>query len=159
MVFVGGVLLAWRFDGSRVALTLLALALADRALLHGGPNVREAVALLLPINLAAFSWLKERGLLTPRGSIKLGALVLQALAVAPLARAHAPAAVSFWLSQPLVRWPALAAVPLPQPALAAWLLAAALAVARFVKRPGAMEAGFFWALLTPLVAHRESTPP
>jgi diguanylate cyclase (GGDEF)-like protein len=152
LVFVGGVLLAWRFDRSRVALTLLALALADRALLHGGPNVREAVALLLPINLAAFSWLKERGLLTPRGSIKLGALVLQALAVAPLARAHAPAAVSFWLSQPLVRWPALAAVPLPQPALAAWLLAAALAVARFVKRPGAMEAGLLWALLTAFVA-------
>src|SRR5258708_4073442 len=126
MVFVGGVLLAWRFDGSRVALTLLALALADRALLHGGPNVREAVALLLPINLAAFSWLKERGLLTPRGSIKLGALVLQALAVAPLARAHAPAAVSFWLSHPLVRSPALAVVPLSQPALVAWLRAAGL---------------------------------
>jgi diguanylate cyclase (GGDEF)-like protein len=152
LVFVGGVLLAWRFDRSRIALTLLALALADRAMLHGGPNVRGAVALLLPINLAAFSWLKERGLLTPRGSIKLGALVLQALAVAPLARAHAPAAVSFWLSHPLVRWPALGAVPLPQPALAAWLLAAGLAVARFVKRPGAMEAGLLWALLTAFLA-------
>src|SRR5216684_1055931 len=125
LVFVGGVLLAWRFDRSRVALTLLALALADRAMLHGGPNVRGAVALLLPINLAAFSWLKERGLLTPRGSIKLGALVL---------------------------WPALGAVPLPQPALAAWLLAAGLAVARFVKRPGAMEAGLLWALLTAFLA-------
>src|SRR5216684_4200216 len=123
LVFVGGVLLAWRFDRSRVALTLLALALADRAMLHGGPNVRGAVALLL-----------------------------QALAVAPLARAHAPAAVSFWLSHPLVRWPALGAVPLPQPALAAWLLAAGLAVARFVKRPGAMEAGLLWALLTAFLA-------
>src|SRR5260370_347342 len=94
LVFVGGVLLAWRFDRSRVALMLLALALADRALLHGGRNVHDAVALLLPINLAAFSWLKERGLLTPRGSIKVAALLLQALAVAPLARSHAPAAFS-----------------------------------------------------------------
>jgi diguanylate cyclase (GGDEF)-like protein len=152
LVFVGGVLLAWRFDRSRVALMLLALALADRALVHGGPNVRQAVALLLPINLAAFSWLKERGLLTPRGSIKLGALALQALAVAPLARAHAPAAVSFWLSDPIVRWPALAAVPLSQPALAAWLVAAGLVVARFVTRPAAMEAGALWALLTAFVA-------
>ena len=152
LVFVGGFLLAWQFDRSRVALTLLALAFADRALLHGGRNVPEAVALLLPINLAAFSWLKERGLLTPRGSIKLGALLLQALAVAALARAHAPAAVSFWLSYPLLRWPALAAVPLPQPALAAWLLAAGVAVARFVRRPAALEAGLLWALPTALLA-------
>ena len=152
LVFVGGLLLAWQFDRSRVALTLLALALADRALLHGGPNVREAVALLLPINLAAFSWLKERGLLTPRGFIKVGALLLQALAVAALARAHALAAVSSWVSHPLVGWPAQAAVPLPQLALAAWLLAAGLAVYRFVTRPAAMEAGWLWALLTALLA-------
>jgi diguanylate cyclase (GGDEF)-like protein len=152
LVFVGGLLLAWQFDRSRVAVTLLALALADRALLHGGPNVHQVVALLLPINLAAFSWLKERGLLTPRGGIKLGALLLQALAVAALARAHAPAAVAFWLGQKLVGWPALAAVPLSQPALAAWLLAAGLAVARFVTRPAALEAGSSWALLTALFA-------
>jgi diguanylate cyclase (GGDEF)-like protein len=34
----------------------------------------------------------------------------------------------------------------------AWLLAAGLAVARFVKRPGAMEAGSLWAVLTALLA-------
>jgi len=43
-------------------------------------------------------------------------------------------------------------VPLPQPALAAWLVAAGLAVARFVARPAAMEAGTLWALLTAFVA-------
>jgi diguanylate cyclase (GGDEF)-like protein len=152
LVFVGGLVLAWRFDRSRVALMLLALALADRALLHGGPDVRRAVALLLPINLVAFLWLKERGLLTLRGSIKLGALLLQALAVVALARARVPPAVTFWLTYPLVRWPALAAVPLPQPALAAWLIAAGFAVARFVTRPMAMEAGPLWAMLTALLA-------
>src|ERR1700682_5603639 len=131
LVFVGGLLLAWQFDRSRVALTLLALALADRALPPGGPNVREPVALLLPINLAAFSWLKERGLLTPRGFIKVGALLLQALAVAALARAHALAAVSSWVSHPLVGWPAQAAVPLPQLALAAGLLSAGRGRGRF----------------------------
>lgn len=151
LVFVGGFLLAWQFDRSRIALTLLVLALADRALLHGGHNVHDVVALLLPVNLAAFSWLKERGLLTPRGAIKVGALLLQALGVAALARAHSPAAVS-WLSHPLVTWPALAAVPLSQPALAAWLIAAGLAVARFVTRPAALESGLLWAGLTTLLA-------
>jgi diguanylate cyclase (GGDEF)-like protein len=151
LVFVGGFLLAWQFDRSRIALTLLALALADRALLHGGRNVHDVVALLLPVNLAAFSWLKERGLLTPRGAIKLGALLLQALGVAALARAHAPAGLS-WLSHPLVNWPALAAVPLRQPALAVWLIAAGFVVARFVTRPAALEAGLLWAVLTTLIA-------
>src|SRR5260370_18110048 len=64
LVFVGGVLLAWRFDRSRIALTLLALALADRAMLHRGPNVPGAAPPLLPITLAPFPFPNRRVLLT-----------------------------------------------------------------------------------------------
>src|SRR5260370_5429299 len=78
-VFAAGLLLAWRFNSSRLLFSLLALLLAHRAVafFSNGPlptgNVlagpgRTAVALtalLIPLNLIAFAQLRERGLSIP----------------------------------------------------------------------------------------------
>jgi len=74
-VFAAGLLLAWRFNSSRVLVSLLVLLLAHRAIdffaagqlagpVHGGPG-RMAVtlsALLIPLNFVVFASMRERGL-------------------------------------------------------------------------------------------------
>mgnify|MGYP003693772843 CR=1 FL=1 len=70
-VLGGGILLGWRFDRSRLVLSLLVLLLAERALLIPAPAgdaagevsrvVAAMIALLLPLDLAALSWLPSVG--------------------------------------------------------------------------------------------------
>ncbi|MBI3031667.1 MAG: hypothetical protein HYY64_19365, partial [Candidatus Rokubacteria bacterium] len=150
-VFGVGLLLAWRFDRSRLVLALLVLALADRGLLYGSPPVARAVALLLPLDLAALSWLSERGLLTPRGRVKLMVLLLQAAVVVLISRPElAPAAA--WLDYVFVESAWLRALGLPQPALLAFVLAFGLVAARFIRHPTVLESGSVWALVAALLA-------
>jgi diguanylate cyclase (GGDEF)-like protein len=93
-VLGGGILLGWRFDRSRLVLSLLVLLLAERSLLIPPPAgdaaaevprvVAAMVALLLPLDLAALSWLPERGLWGAGGRISLVLLALQIAFVALL---------------------------------------------------------------------------
>lgn len=151
IVFGGGILLAWRFDRSRLVLALLVLALADRALLYGTPSMSRAVAFLLPLDLAALSWLSERGFLTPRGQVKLMVLLLQALGVALLSRPELSDAAT-WLDYAFVESDWLRALGLPQVAILAFVLAGALVALRFVRHPTALESGSAWALAAALLA-------
>ncbi len=151
VVFGGGILLAWRFDRSRLVLALLILALSDRALFHLGRPAANAVALLLPLDLAALSWLSERGLLSRRGRWKLAVLLLQALAVALISRPElAPVAV--WLDYRLVDIPWLGVLGLPQPALLAFVLAFILVTLRFTRQPTFLAGGSLWALIAAFLA-------
>jgi len=85
-VFAAGLLLAWRFNSSRVLFSLLVLLLAHRAVnffsagqiqagslqagsVHTGPG-RTAVALaalLIPLNFIVFATMRERGRPLPPG--------------------------------------------------------------------------------------------
>lgn len=155
VVFGVGILLAGRFDRSRVVLALLVLALADRALLYLGPVGFSAVALLLPLDLGVLSWLSERGVLTPRGRVKLMLLLLQLLAVV-LISYPALGAVAAWLDHPIFESPVLhavgRAVGLPEPALLAFALAFPLVTVRFMFHPTALESGSIWALIAAFLA-------
>jgi diguanylate cyclase (GGDEF)-like protein len=113
--------------------------------------VSRAVALLLPLDLAALSWLSERGLLTPRGQVKLMVLLLQALAVALLSRPELSAAAA-WLDHTFVESAWLRAPGLPQVAVLAFVLAGALVALRFVRHPTALESGSVWALVASFLA-------
>src|SRR2546428_367493 len=96
LVFGAGMLLAWRFNRSQLVLALLVLFVADRVLVHvaqaraplgsTGRVVYTCVALLLPLDLAAVAWMTERSMRGPLGRWLLGALGVQPLAVALLAR-------------------------------------------------------------------------
>lgn len=159
VVFGGGILLAWRFDRSRLVLALLVLALADGALLRvagsraagTGRVVFDAVALLLPLNLAALSWIAERGLLTPRGLWRGLLLAAQALAVAAISRPTLAGSAA-WLEHRLVETGMLRAIDLPQPAIVAFALAFLLVTLRFILHPTPLEAGSVWALIGALLA-------
>ncbi len=157
-VLAAGVLLGWRFNRSRLVFALLILGLADRALLHfaydhsaSGKIAYNAIAVLLPLNLALFALIKERGIVTVRGLARAALILAQPLIVALLYRTQR-ADLSAYLEY---KFPAAAFLDhalLPQPALLAFVIAFLVLLIAFAKHKGAIEGGFLWALVLALLA-------
>jgi GGDEF domain-containing protein len=156
-VLGGGILLGWRFDRSRLALTLVTLLLADQAL-HGwapaggagevGRAVFAGVALLLPLDLALLAWLPERGLLAVPGRLALGALAAQVGLIALLGQPlFLP--LAGWLERPIVgaRFGAM-----PEASLLLFLVAFGVLAARAVLHASALESGAVWTLVAAFLA-------
>ncbi|MGO8986972.1 MAG: diguanylate cyclase domain-containing protein [Terriglobales bacterium] len=143
--FTAGLLLAWRFNSSRVLFSLLAVLLAHRAVdffargqVRYGPG-RMAVALaalLLPLNFIAFASMRERGLIFAGIAPRFSLLFLESVAFAVLCRPE---------NSPANAHPTgTAAIPL-------WIFlsfAAAIAVLvrRFFLTRKPIEPGFVWAV-------------
>jgi hypothetical protein len=118
-----GVLLGWYFNRSRVVFALLLLAVADATLLRFGVGestgegvgrtVFDALSVLLPLNLAGYAMLNERGLLTTRGLRRLVLIPTQVVAVLLIVLLdwQGPAA---WLEHPFVDVRLTAWTVLPQ---------------------------------------------
>ena len=145
-VFAAGLLLAWRFNSSRVLFSLLVLLLAHRAVdffaagqTHTGTGRTAAAlaALLIPLNFIVFAELRERGLSVAGIAPRFGLLFLESVVFAVMCRPensptdpHHPGAV---------------AIPL-------WiLLSFAAAIAVFVRRffltRKPIEPGFAWSVV------------
>src|SRR5208337_1261522 len=149
-VFVAGLLLAWRFNSSRVLFSLVVLLLAHRAVdffaagtvLTGyalrGPG-RTAVALaalLVPLNFVAFASMRERGLVIAGIAPRFGLLFLESVVFAVLCRPENSPASSH---QP-------GADTIPLWILLSFLLAIAVFVRRFFQTRKPMEPGFVWSV-------------
>jgi diguanylate cyclase (GGDEF)-like protein len=153
-VFAAGLLLAWRFNSSRLLFSLLALLLAHRAVaffsngpLQTGPlltgNVltgpgRTAVALaalLIPLNFIAFAQMRERGLSVAGIAPRFGLLFLEAVVFAVLCR---PENSPVNLLHP-------GAFPIPLWILLSFVAAIAVFVWRFVQTRKPIEPGFAWS--------------
>jgi diguanylate cyclase (GGDEF)-like protein len=158
VIFFAGILLGWRFKRSQLVVALAVLFAAERAIAFFpafgtsapvGRVVFAAVALLLPLNLAAIAWLSERTMSMWPGRIVEGAILIQPLAIALLLRPELTL-VAQSLQQEIVingvrvtRIPALAVV--------AGLVALALATLRFVVRRTVIQASLVWAVLAALL--------
>src|SRR6185503_11494615 len=151
VVLGAGILMAWRFDRSRLVFTLAALFFADRALLlwapvdGGGGDVGRvvfgALALLLPVDLAALAWLPERGLLARPGQVALAVLAAQIILIAVLCQPlFVPLAVR--LDAPR-GGSALGALSLG--ALALFAVAFGILAQRAVRQRTSVESGAVWA--------------
>jgi diguanylate cyclase (GGDEF)-like protein len=144
-VFAAGLLLAWRFNSSRVLFSLLVLLLAHRAVdffsagrLHTGPG-RTAVALaalLVPLNFIAFAAMRERGLTVAGIAPRFGLLFFESVVFAVLCRPenspadpHHPSAagIPFWI-------------------LLSFAAAIAVFVRRFFQTRKPIEPGFMWSV-------------
>ena len=160
-VFGVGVVMGWYFNRSRIVFALVVLALAGLALPRAAGDhlavegtsraLFLAVAALLPLNLAGFATLKERGLFSASGVSRLAAIATQFLAVDLTIRWEWNTPHE-WLAYPLADVWLTAWTPLPQVSLAAFGLAAVLLVARCVLRRDPIDAGFLWALVSSLAA-------
>jgi len=144
-VFAAGLLLAWRFNSSRVLFSLLVLLLAHRAVdffaagqIHTGPG-RTAVALaalLIPLNFIVFAQMRERGLTIAGIAPRFGLLFLESVVFAVLCRPeNSP-------SDP--HHPNAAAIPLW--ILLTFIAAIAVFVRRFYQTRKPIEPGFVWSV-------------
>jgi diguanylate cyclase (GGDEF)-like protein len=153
--FGAGLLLAWRFNSSRVLFSLLTLLLAHRAVdffafapsdatrihqaqISSGPSQTAIIlaAVLVPLNFIVFAALRERGLIiagiAPRFALLLVESVVVAIGCRPensSAGLHHSAAISL----PLWTWLAFAA-------------AIAVFLQRFIQTRRPIEPGFAWSI-------------
>ena len=147
-VFAAGLLLAWRFNSSRVLFSLLSLLLAHRAVaffsgpvflasVQSGPGRRAAVlaALLVPLNFIVFALMRERGLSIAGIAPRFGLLFLESVFFAVLCRpensgnpVHDGASIPLWT-------------------LLSCAAAIALFIQRFFQNRRPIEPGFVWSIV------------
>lgn len=144
-VFTAGLLLAWRFNSSRVLFSLLVLLLAHRAInffsdgqVHTGPG-RMAVALaalLIPLNFIMFARMRERGLVIAGIAPRFFLLFLESVMVAVLCRPEN--------SPGNPRHPGEAKIPIW--ILLSFVAATAVFIWRFFQTRKPIEPGFAWSV-------------
>jgi diguanylate cyclase (GGDEF)-like protein len=145
-----GIFLGWRFNRTRVLWAVAVLVLVERFLALTTPFAYEYVLqvgpVLVPLNLALFSWWSERGLFTLHGLLRLVILLLQLGCTVWLYFTRGGEVIA-WLERPVVVSPFLDQFPLSQIALLIILLSLVAALVRFVKKIEALESSFCWALV------------
>jgi diguanylate cyclase (GGDEF)-like protein len=160
-IFLGGLILSAVFRRGRIFFALLILSITHAALTWLTPRIApdagrvlmSATALLLPLNLMGLAFLKERGIISPAGRLRLAILATQAVAVAALCLPQT-AFYATWLDrrflpQLLSDWSRL-----PQPALAAFAIAAVVLMCYLMSRYRSVESGLLWALAAGFLAFR-----
>jgi diguanylate cyclase (GGDEF)-like protein len=159
-VLISGVLLAIRFRSGRVCSALIILFLAHRAIeffaagggvLRGpGRTAFEAVALLLPLNFMALSFVRERGWTPQALAPRLGLLFVESVFVAVISRPDetAPAFLHPAILSPgLFHW-----TKVPQIAWLAFAAAIGVLLVRFLRFRKPVESGLLWSLATAFCA-------
>ncbi|HKE32068.1 MAG TPA: GGDEF domain-containing protein [Candidatus Angelobacter sp.] len=149
------------FHRSRLFLASLVIALSFAALVWLTPRLSpghqqilfNAITFFLPLNLLSLSFLHDRGLISPAGERRLAFIGVQVLLVAGLmlptfARLAELLERSF-VSPRFSGWSKI-----PQPALAAFALAAMLMTISLARRYRAVESSLLWGLISVLVALR-----
>ncbi|MGC8492313.1 MAG: diguanylate cyclase [Syntrophobacteraceae bacterium] len=158
LVLVAGLLLGWRFNRSRLVFALLILGAADRILVHfetgarfsTGPGklVFFAAAILLPLNFALLSVIKERGIASPSGIRRICFLLAQPAAVFVLWHRF-PRTSVVWLERPIIKASFLKFFPVlhvPQVAVLSGIAGILTLAFRYYRVRGPLESGFLWAL-------------
>jgi diguanylate cyclase (GGDEF)-like protein len=138
--------LAARFRRDRLVLAAVTLGLGAAALTRWtSPIAFQAVAALVPLDLALFALLGERGLFTPAGAARWGLLAAQAVLLGVLVgpSGHRLGAV---LGRPLFGAALPAWTPLGHLAALACALAALTLLGRYAFTRGPVESGLLGAL-------------
>ncbi len=165
IVLTFGLIFGWYFASSRMILSLLVLALADRALVLFPPTDADQAALnetiiaitafLVPLNLLAFSILKEDSLSTFRGLTRVALVLVQPFLLLwlclPDQRDLASSFTREYIPSLYTEW-----TPIPQPALFAFATALLLHVIRFSLHRDPLEGGAIWALFAIFVVYHTS---
>jgi diguanylate cyclase (GGDEF)-like protein len=139
-VFAAGLLLAWRFNSSRILFSLLTLLLAHRAVdffsdAHGHTAITLA-ALFIPLNFIAFAVMRERGLIIAGIAPRFVVLLLESVVFAVLCGPGNSAAKLHHSSEPAV----------PLWIFLSFVIALAVFVRRFFQTHKPIEPGFAWSV-------------
>jgi diguanylate cyclase (GGDEF)-like protein len=157
LALVGGLGLSLFFNRGRVFFVLLLLGLfylVSRSYLTQG--VTEPVprvlflcsSVLIPVNLALFCFMRERGIFSHAGRLRLGFLAAQVGAVFWIARFRLDyRAIPDLIDRPLVKSSFLSGLALPQSALLLFLVAGLLVMIRALKRRYPIDVALLGALV------------
>jgi diguanylate cyclase (GGDEF)-like protein len=156
-----GLVFGWYLSSSRLVLSLIILALADRAVIlfppidpdpaSAGHAIFATTTFLLPLNLMALSLIKEEAISTWRGVLRLPLVLIQPfLALWLFLPEQAGLALS--LQQPLLPMLTTDWTALPQPSLLAFGGALLLIGARFIVEKNPLDSGSLWALIASFTA-------
>ena len=148
--------------GSRLFFAMLIVALSDRALVWLAPTLSsvginrtifDAVAVLLPLNLLALSFMRDRGIVSPRGRRRVAFIAAQIAVVVTVILFH-PAQVraASLLQGEIVPRSYSEWSHISQPALLVFLVAGLLMLIYLVDRRRPVESGLFWTLVTAFIA-------
>ena len=155
------VILSAAFHRSRLFLAALVLALSHAALVWVSPRVSpgaqqilfNAIAFLVPLNLLVFSFLHDRGIISPAGERRLAFICIQGLFVGSLLLprfGHLAALLDRQFAAPfLSHWSRIA-----QPALAAFIFAVLVMTFSVARRYRAVESSLLWSVIFVFVALR-----
>jgi len=154
-----GIILGWRFHRSRLAFVIFILFLSERSLFYYGTggtyafgyedSILLANGVLLPLNIALFYLVKERGIFTLGGLARIIFILLQPLAFYLLLRLQ-PDLLPY-LSFQFFSSPFLERLPLSQPVLAVNFLILLLFFAGSLFGRSPVVKGYFWALVATLM--------
>jgi diguanylate cyclase (GGDEF)-like protein len=162
LIFGAALVLSAIFNRSRLFFAVLIVALSDRALLWLAPRLAsagihrtifDAIALLLPLNLLALSFMRDRGIVSPRGRRRIAFIAAQLAIVAlvifvPSVQARAGTLMhNDMVPKQYSEWSHMS-----QPALLVFLLAGAMMLMYLLQRRRPVEHGLFWALVTAFIA-------
>ena len=162
VIFGVGLVLSAVFNRSRLFFALLIVAVSDRALVWLAPRLSQAgvhrtifdaIALLLPLNLLALSFIRDRGIVSARGRRRIAILAAQLAAVAmviflPAVQVRAEGVIHQPIVPPqYVEWSRMS-----QPALLVFLLAGLTMLIFLAHNRRPVERGLFWALVTAFIA-------
>jgi diguanylate cyclase (GGDEF)-like protein len=156
-----GILLGWRFHRSRLALVILILFLSERSLYYFGTggmfsfghdyNIFLANCFLLPINMALFYLVKEKGIFNLGGITRIIFIVLQPFAVYLLLQLQPD--IFQHLSHQFIQHPILDNLPLPQMVIFVYsLIILIFLTGSLFGKGGPIVRGFLWALVATLFA-------
>jgi diguanylate cyclase (GGDEF)-like protein len=157
-----GLIFGWYFSSTRMILSLVSLALADRALalfpLSGNDpssisrTVFSASSFLLPLNFLAFCILKEEAIGTLRGAARIIPILIQPILVLWLCYPEQEELAAA-LQMPYLPVVSTTWTPVPQASLLAFLVAGAMHITRFALRREPMDGGATWALAAVFLAY------
>jgi diguanylate cyclase (GGDEF)-like protein len=137
------VLLSWYYDQSRLLCCAAAVTLCVWRMAHwpGDPLFGKLVAFLLPLNFMIFAALKERGVLTLDGLLKIAFIVVQVAGMTRVVENNSVAEFLRWGDQP-GGW-----LWLPAAAQLTFGVAVATILALVLMRRTKVEEGLLWALV------------
>lgn len=150
-----GLLLSFHFRRGRVFSVLLILAAVYWAeqtwMLEGTPDTSahlafRLLALIFPINITLFCFMRERGVLTTAGRMRLAFLILQGGVIAWLVRYHGSAVVKF-LAGDFDHFPLLASSAILHPAPLLLALSFIIAVIRIILRQTPVDSALLATML------------
>ena len=157
-----GLMFGWYFSSTRMIVSLVCVALADRALAlfplsENDPGaishiVFAASTFLLPMNFMAVSILREEAIGTSRGALRMVPILIQPLLVLWLCYPEQRDLAAV-LTMPYFPWVSTSWTRIPQAALLAFLVAGTMHVTRFALCRDPMDGGATWALAAVFLAY------